>query len=146
MLLLLLAPMNVFLLYLITDIAFHKSLSLLWNFLSDMLMLSLKQVFWKKSVFFALTLFRIGLFGAAHGWEGGGGQKNPSPPLPKICYTYPAIIKLGTVMPYLRKIQKIYESRDIHFEFADISIFHRKSENFPIPRNTDIDCILKHNF
>ena len=33
-------------------------------------------------------------------------------PLAKICHTYPAMMKLGTVIPYLRKIQKIYESRD----------------------------------
>ena len=32
--------------------------------------------------------------------------------LAKICHTYPAMMKLGTIMPYLRKIQKIYESRD----------------------------------
>ena len=42
-----------------------------------------------------LTLFRVGFFGAAHGWWGGGGwgQKGP---LPKICHTYPAIMKLGS--------------------------------------------------
>ena len=55
-------------------------------------------------------------------------------------------MKLGTVTPYLKKIQKIYELRDTHFESPDISIFYRKSENFPLPRNTDIDCILTHNF
>ena len=38
-----------------------------------------------------LTLCRIGIF------------KGPS---------YPAIMKLGTVVPYLKKIQKIFESRD----------------------------------
>ena len=32
--------------------------------------------------------------------------------LPKICFAYPTLMKLGTVAPYLRKIQKIYESRD----------------------------------
>ena len=79
-------------------------------------------------------------------WGEGGVAKNPSPPLPKICHTYPAIMKLGTVTPYLKKIQKIYELRDTHFESPDISIFYRKSENFPLPRNTDIDCILTHNF
>ena len=75
----------------------------------------------------------------------GRGAKNPSPPLPKICRTYPAIMKLGTVIPYLREDPKD-ESRDMHFEFADISIFDRKSEIFPVTRNTDIGCILKHNF
>ena len=59
-----------------------------------------------------LTLFRMGFFGAAHGW---GGQKGP---LPKICYTYPTMMKLGTVIPYPKKIQKIYESRDTPLEFC----------------------------
>ena len=44
-----------------------------------------------------LTLFRMGLFGAAHGW---GKQKGP---LPKIRHTYPTMMKLGTVIPYLKK-------------------------------------------
>ena len=39
----------------------------------------------------------------------GGGKKAP---LPKICHTYPKMMKLGTVIPYLKKIQKIYESHD----------------------------------
>ena len=29
---------------------------------------------------------------------------------------------------------------------ADISIFHQKSANFPISRNTEIDCVLIHYF
>ena len=45
-----------------------------------------------------------------------GGPKRP--PLPKICHTYPAIIKLGTVIPYLKRIQKIYKSRDTHHGFC----------------------------
>ena len=50
-----------------------------------------------------LTLFRMGFFGAAHGW---GGQKGlPSvPPLPKICHTHPTMMKLGTVIPYPKEI------------------------------------------
>ena len=35
----------------------------------------------KKKV--TLTLFRMGFFGAAHGWGRGGGVKRP--PLPKVC-------------------------------------------------------------
>ena len=60
-----------------------------------------------------LTLFRMGFFGAAHGWE--GGQKDP---LPKICHTYPTMMKLGTVIPYPEKIQKIYESCDTPLVFC----------------------------
>ena len=55
----------------------------------------------------------MGFFGAAHGW---GGGKNAS--LPKICHTYPTVMKLGTVLPYPKKIQKIYESRDTPLEFC----------------------------
>ena len=63
-----------------------------------------------------LTLFRMGIFGVAHGWRGGGCKK--APPFPKICHTYPKMLKLSTVIPYLKKIQKIYESRDTHPEFC----------------------------
>ena len=42
------------------------------------------------------------------------GQKG----LPKICHTYPAMVKLGTVISYLKKIQKIYKSRDRSLEFC----------------------------
>ena len=56
----------------------------------------------------------MGFFGAAHGW--GGVAKRP--PVPKICHTYPTMIKLGTVIPYPRKIQKIYKSRDTPLQFC----------------------------
>ena len=54
------------------------------------------------------------LFGAAHGWCG----EAKRPPLPKICHTYPKMMKFGTVVPYLKKIQKLYESRDTPLEFC----------------------------
>ena len=63
-------------------------------------------------VFRSLTLFRMGLFGAAQGW---GDQKVP--PLHKICHSYPTMMKLGTLTPYLKKIEKIYKSRDTPLEF-----------------------------
>ena len=43
-----------------------------------------------------LTLFRMGIFGAAHGHR--------HPPLPKICHTYPTMMKLGTVTSYLKSM------------------------------------------
>ena len=57
----------------------------------------------------------MGLFGAAHGWEGGGGGRRL---LPKICHTYPTMMKLGTLILYLKKIQKIYKSHDTSLEFG----------------------------
>ena len=62
-----------------------------------------------------LTLFRMGFLGAAQGWGGGVVKRHP---LPKICRTYPTIVKPGTVIPYPKKIQKILESRDILLEFC----------------------------
>ena len=38
-------------------------------------------------------------------------------PLHKICHTYPITTKLGPVTTYLKKIQKIYESRDTPLDF-----------------------------
>ena len=58
-----------------------------------------------------LTLFRMGLFGAAHGW---GGAFWP----PKIGHTYPSIMKLGIVIPYPEKIQKLFELCDRHLAFS----------------------------
>ena len=57
-----------------------------------------------------LPLFRMCIFEAAHGMRGGGRWAERSL-LPTICYTYPTMVKLGTVIPYLKEIQKIYESQ-----------------------------------
>ena len=40
-------------------------------------------------------------------WMEEGAQKGS--PLPKICHTYPTMMKLDTVVPYLKKIQNMYE-------------------------------------
>ena len=73
------------------------------NFLKDTLMQigkSCSDLFKDRIKRFAIViLFRMGFFGAADGWEGGeGGGSN--------------LMKPGTVMPYLKKIQKIYEPPD----------------------------------
>ena len=77
------------------------------------------------------------LFEAAHRWEA-----KSLPSLPKICYAYPTMMKLGTVIPYLKKIQKLYEFCDTPLE----AFFHRKLKHFATLRNTDIDLILVYNF
>ena len=85
----------------------------------------------------------MGLFGAAHGWGGGGVKMFP---FSKICHTYPTVMKLDTAIPCLKKIE-IYINHVTHpLRSADISIFHRKSAIFVISGNTGIDCILMHNF
>ena len=84
--------------------------------------MSLKLGVNKKKL--TLTLFRIGFFEAVHGW---GNQKGP---LPKIYHTYPTMMKLGTVIPYLKKIQK-HMNHVIHpSSSADISIFSLEINKF----------------
>ena len=74
------------------------------------------------------------------------GQEHKSP-LPKICHTNPTMIKLGTVIPYLKKIQEIYESCSTsHWILLTSAFFHWKPANFVMSRNIDKDCILIHNF
>ena len=61
-----------------------------------------------------LTLFRMGLFGAAHGSRRGGGK---GPYFSKICHTYSTMMKLGTVtLP--KEDPKIFKSSDTTLEFC----------------------------
>ena len=83
-----------------------------------------------------LTLFRMGLFGAAHGW----GVKRL--PLSKICHTYPKIMKLGTVIPYLKKTQKIYESHNTSLEFCLHQHFSIKNQQFLLYQKIQIQTAL----
>ena len=54
--------------------------------------------------------------------------------------THPAMMILGIVITYLKKIQKIYDSRDTALCILLTSAyFHRKSSSFFISRNTAID-------
>ena len=74
------------------------------------------------------------------------GRRGKKVPLPKICHTYPAKMKLGTVIPYLKKIQKIYESRQTALCVLLTSAFYyRKSENFAISRNTAYWYIISNS-
>ena len=84
-----------------------------------------------------LTLFRMGLSKVAHVM--GGGKKSL---FLKICHTYPTIKKLVTVMPYLRKSQKIY-SADINIFSKVIAFWHAYAPvnllhffRTPFPKNT----------
>ena len=69
-----------------------------------------------KDTIIGLTLFRMGFFGAAHGCGGTGrGEAKRSPSLKSVIY--PTMMKLRTVILYLRKIKKIYKSRDAPLKF-----------------------------
>ena len=87
----------------------------------------------------------MSLFGAAHGigGGGGGGGVKRAPPL-KICHTCFSMMKLGTVIPYLKK--KYINHVTLLLSPGDISMFYQKSTNFATSKNIDIACILVHNF
>ena len=87
-----------------------------------------------------LTLFRIGLLRAAHVGMGGGGKKALS--LKFVIHS--TMIKVGTVIGYLKKIQKIFESHDTSLQFYWHQHFFTLSEKFALSRNADMDCILIH--
>ena len=39
-------------------------------------------------------------------------------PLLKVCHTCPTMMRRGAVIPYLKKIKKLFESRDRPLEFC----------------------------
>ena len=49
-------------------------------------------------------------------------------PLPKICHTYPTMMKFDTVIPNPKKIQKIYESHDTPLSFCWHQHFFTKNQ------------------
>ena len=49
--------------------------------------------------------------------------------LPKICHTYPTIMKVGTTIPYLKKIQKYMNHVTHPFSSADIRRFSPENSN-----------------
>ena len=71
-----------------------------------------------QNVYLWINLIQDGHFRGCSRIGGGVGGEAKWLPLPKICHIYPTMMKLGTVIPYLKKIQKIYESRDTLLEFC----------------------------
>ena len=62
----------------------------------------------------SLTLFRMGCSRMEAQGGGGGAKRSP----PKICHTYPTMMNLDTVISYLKKFQKLYESLDTPLGFC----------------------------
>ena len=66
----------------------------------------------------------MGIFGAAHGWLGRVAKR---PAVPKIDHIYPTMTKLGTIIPYLKRIQK-KKMNHVPLYSADISIFFTRNQ------------------
>ena len=93
-----------------------------------------------------LNPIQDGLFpGCSRMWGGEGGGAFWFP-LPKIRHTYPTMMKLGTVIPYLRKMQKCINHVTHSSSSADIRIFSPEISKFSTSRNTYIDWNLIDNF
>ena len=52
------------------------------------------------------------------GIRGRGRRGTKGPPPQNLSHKSPTMMKLGIVTPYLKKIQKIYESRDTPLAFS----------------------------
>ena len=68
-----------------------------------------------------------------------GGQKGPPLSL-KSCLTYPTMMKLGTVIPYLK------DPKNMSHVTHPLSSAAPKISKFCYIRNTCIDCILIQKF
>ena len=73
----------------------------------------------------------MGFFGAAQGWgDGGVGGGTKKALLPKIYHTYPTMMKLGTEIPYLQKIQKYMNHLTHPLRSAEMSNFSPEISEF----------------
>ena len=88
-----------------------------------------------------ITLFSMGFFGAAREWRGA-----KRPPLPKIFHiSYNDETWHSYTLPK-ENPKTIWITCHTPWVLLTSAFFHQKSANFAISRNTDIDCILIHNF
>ena len=121
------------------DFFFSDFISLLSCF-SGISAKSSKQYYFKSpdKYFFLLTIFRMGLFGAAHA----SGCKNAH--LHKICHTYPTMMKLSTVIPYLTKIQNMYKSREPPINFCWHQYFFTKDQQLLLYQEIQIKIAFQY--
>ena len=68
--------------------------------------------------------------------------KEQKGPLPKICQTYPAMMKLFTVIPYQKKIQKLYESPDTPLEFCGRQHFFTGNHQILLYQEIQIETVF----
>ena len=85
---------------------------------------------------FSLNPIQDGLFwGLLRDW-----QKASS--LPKICHAYPTMMKLGAIIPYLKKIQKTYKSHDTPLGFSWHQRFFTGNQQFFLYQEIQVSIIF----
>ena len=78
-----------------------------------------------------LTLFRMGLFGAAHGYK----RSTKKASLPNFCHTYSTMMKLGTVIHYLNMTPKYLNHVTFPLSSADINFCYIKKYRYRLMLN-----------
>ena len=71
------------------------------------------------------TLFRLRIFGGCSLM----GVRAKEPSLPKFCDTHPIVIKIGEVIPYLKKVIKYINQSRLSLISTDISIVSAEITN-----------------
>ena len=87
---------------------------------------------------FSVNHIEDGSFQAAHG----SGCKSAH--LHKICHTYPTMIKLSMVIPYLTKVQHIYKSRGTHIKFCWHQYFFTKNQQLLLYQDIQIEIAFQY--
>ena len=62
--------------------------------------------------------------------------------LPKICHTYPTMMKLGTVIPYLKETQTVRKSHDNPIGFYRHERFFTRSHQYSLYQNIQSSIAL----
>ena len=69
-------------------------------------------------------------------------EREKIPSLPKICQTYPTIIKLGRAIPYLKKNQIYINHVTQPLSSADISFFFTRNQKFLLYKELQIQILF----
>ena len=119
-----------------TQIQIHdKNNRLIWNISAWMCLKSIIKTVKRqklRSLFWTQHLVHFVFSVTYSGWAFSGCSRMGTGSLPKVYYTYPTIVKVGTVPPHLKNTQKMEESRDTPPSAVLLTpaFFHRKSVNF----------------
>ena len=70
------------------------------------------------------------------------GETPKRPPFPKICHTYPTMMKLRPFIPYPKKFQKIYESRNTPLEFCGHQYFFTGNQQILLYQEIQIQIVF----
>ena len=92
-------------------------------------MREIKELNIKNQRYYFFDPIQAGLFWGYSWMEGGGGGEG-RPPLPKICHTYPTMMKLGKLYLTQRRCKKYMNHVTHLLSSAEISIFSPEISKF----------------